>query len=83
MGLGDHVLSTSVATAMPSADDVVVGVAFLLAAGLGVAAGRVLWHHSRVLAVVSGTATFALSLIPVGVLVLVFCFQVLGIDLLD
>ena len=68
---------------MPSADHIAQAVTLLMAASIAFAAGRALWRHSRVLAIVAGVASFFAAVVPVAILVLVLSFQVFGIDLVD
>ncbi len=68
---------------MPSADHVAQAVTLLLAGGLAFIIGRALWRHGRVLAIVAGVATFFAAVVPVAIVVLIFWFQVFGIDLVD
>jgi hypothetical protein len=68
---------------MPSADHVAQAVTLLLAGGLAFVIGRALWPHGKLLAIVASIATLFAAIVPIAILVLIFAFQVFGIDLVD
>lgn len=58
-------------------------VTLLFASGIAFVIGRALWRYGRALAMVAAVSTFFAAMVPIAVVVLIFCFQVLGIDLVD
>ena len=68
---------------MPTADHLAQAVTLLSTGGIAHATGRALWRHGKLVAFAGAVSAFFAALVPVFIAVLIFWFQVLGIDLVD